>query len=86
MQCSPLCAYPTNSALLVNFRLSSDAEIFVNKHRLSMQVGAERARMRMQRVRIPTELPFCIPPLLVGHNVFIKKHFLECKKKHFLYK
>ncbi len=24
---------PTNDALLTNFRLSSDAEIFVNKHR-----------------------------------------------------
>ncbi len=32
---------PTNNALLINFLLSSDAEIFVDKHRLSMQIGAE---------------------------------------------
>ncbi len=38
----------------------------VNKHRLSIQVGAERAKTCMQRVYILTELPFCIPPLVVG--------------------
>ncbi len=50
-------------ALLINSRLSSGAEFFVNKHRLSMQIGGQ---MCMQFVCIPTELPFCITPLLVG--------------------
>ncbi len=36
---------PTNNALLlINFRLSSDAEIFANEHRLSTQIGAKRAK------------------------------------------
>ena len=39
---------------------------FVNKHRLSIQVGAKRAKTCMQCVHIPTEPPFCIPPLVVG--------------------
>ncbi len=30
-------AFPTNNALLINFVLSSDAEILLNKHRLSIQ-------------------------------------------------
>ena len=33
-----------NNALLIDVRLSSDAEIFVVKRRLDMQVGAKRAR------------------------------------------
>ena len=41
---------------------------FVNKHRLSIQVGAKRAETCMQRVHIPTELPLCIPPLVVGYE------------------
>ncbi len=57
---------PTNNATLTNFLLSSDAEIFVNKHRPSMQIGAKRAKTCMQCVHIPTELPFCMPPLVVG--------------------
>ena len=35
---------PTNNALLINFLLSSDAEIFVTKHRLSIQIGAKHAK------------------------------------------
>ena len=61
------CVYPTNNALLVNFRLSSDAENFVNKHRLSIQVGVKRAKMCLQCKHAPTELPFCTPPLVVGY-------------------
>ncbi len=49
---------PTNNALLINFLLSSDEEIFVNKHRLGMQIGAKLAKTCLQGVRIPTELPF----------------------------
>ena len=37
-------AVPTNNAISINFRLSSDAEIFVNKHRPSMQIGAEKCK------------------------------------------
>ncbi len=39
---------------------------FVNKHRRSMQIDAKCARTCMQCVHIATELPFCIPPLVVG--------------------
>ncbi len=35
---------PTSNTLLINFRLSSDAEIFVNEHRLSRQVGAKTCK------------------------------------------
>ncbi len=41
---------------------------FVNKHRLSMQVGGKRAKTCVQRVRVPTELQFCVPPLVVGQE------------------
>ena len=37
-------AQPTTNALLINFLLSSDAENLFNKHRLSMQIGAKRAK------------------------------------------
>ena len=65
---NPVRACPANNdALLINFRLSSDAENFVNKHRLSMQTGAKTCKKTcMQRVHIPTELPFCMPSLVVG--------------------
>ena len=59
--------HPTNNALLIKFRLSSDTIFFVNKHRPSMQIDAKRAKTCVQCVRIPTELPFCIPPLVVGY-------------------
>ncbi len=39
---------------------------FANKHRLSVQIGTKRAKTCVQHVYIPTELPFCMPPLLVG--------------------
>ncbi len=35
---------PTDDALLINFLLGSDAEIFVNKHRLSMRIGAQTCK------------------------------------------
>ncbi len=43
---------PTNNALLINFLLSSDAEIFVSKHRLSIQIGAKRAKKRVCNVYV----------------------------------
>ncbi len=37
--------YPTNNGCLINFRLSSDAEILLNKCQLSiLQVGTKRAK------------------------------------------
>ncbi len=58
---------PTDNALLINFGLSSDAEIFVSKCRMSMRIGAVRPQKCVCNVYIfPTGLPFCIPPLLVG--------------------
>ncbi len=53
---------------------------FVNNHRVNIQIGAECAEMCVQRVCIPTELPFCIPPLVVGHND-IKDFFLAFLEK-----
>ena len=41
-------------------------KFFVNKHRLSMQIGIKRAKTCVQHVHIPTELPFYKPPLVVG--------------------
>ena len=42
---------------------------FVNKPRLSVQVGAKRAKTCMQCVYIRTEFPFCTAQLLVGYLI-----------------
>ncbi len=42
---------------------------FANKHRLSIQIGAKLAKRCMQCVHIPTELPVCMPPLVVGWHM-----------------
>ena len=39
----------------------------VNKHRLSIQISPKRAKKCMQYMT--TELPFCIPPLVVGKGI-----------------
>ena len=40
---------------------------FVNKHRLSIRIGTKRAKnVHAMRTYIPTELPFCLAPLMVG--------------------
>ncbi len=43
---------------------------FVTKHQLSIQIGAKRAKTCMQCVYtcMPTELSFCISPLVVGQT------------------
>ncbi len=46
-------AHPTNNALLINFRLSSDAEILLTSHRLSLQMSAKRA-MRILHIFQPS--------------------------------
>ncbi len=38
---------------------------FVNNHRVSKQFWAKRAKTCMRCVYVPTELQFCIPPLVV---------------------
>ena len=59
--------HPTNNALLRNFRLSSDAEVLPNKHRPGMPIDAKHAKKHVCNVYyIPTGLPFCTPPLVVG--------------------
>ncbi len=58
--------YPTNNALLNKLPTEFRRRNFVDKHRLSVQIGAKRAKSCIQCVCIPTELPFCIPPLVVG--------------------
>ncbi len=58
--------FPTNNKPLINFRVGSDAKIFVTKHRLSIWIGAKRAKTFMQCVHIPTELPFCVSPIVGG--------------------
>ena len=65
---------PTNNTLLIKFLLSSDAEIFVNNHRLSMQIVSKHAKKCMQRVDSPTEIPFCIPTLVVGNLHYTHTH------------
>ena len=42
---------------------------FVRKHRLSTKIGTKCAKTCVQRACIPTELPFWIPPLVVGKAV-----------------
>ena len=44
-------SYPTNNALK-SAPMCSNAEIFANKHRLSMQIGAKHAKVCIQCVRI----------------------------------
>ena len=49
-----------------------------------MQIGAKRAKTRMQRVDIPTELPFCTPLfagwVCSGVSVNRKKNSLDHRK------
>ncbi len=63
-----IIACPTNNALLINFLLSSDAEIFVNRHQLSTQIGTKRAKKVCVCNLYVFQLSFhfCTPPLVVG--------------------
>ncbi len=57
---------PTNNAPLIGFRLSSDAEILLISSDWACKNRAKRAKTCMQYAYVPTELPFCVPPLVVG--------------------
>ena len=60
----------TNRAFLINFLLSSDAEILLLSTRLSMRIGAKTCKdVYAMCTRLPTELPFCIPTLVVGFSL-----------------
>ncbi len=60
--------YPTNNALLINFLLSSDAEILlIITDWAYKSVPNVQKRVCNMYIYIPTELPFCIPPLVVGY-------------------
>ncbi len=63
---SHVCLCPTNNSLLNKVSADLRCTNFVNKHRMSVQTGAKRAKTCMQCVHVPTELPLCIPPLVVG--------------------
>ena len=67
--------FPTNNAMLINFLLTSDAEVFVAKHRLSIQIVAKRAKnVYATSIRyIPTELAHT-PPLVVGLQFISRLH------------
>ena len=54
---------PTNNKLRTNFLLSSDAEILLLSTDWAQQIVAKCAKACMQCVHIPTELPFCMPPI-----------------------
>ncbi len=62
---------PTNSALIINFQLSSDGEILLRSADRAYKLAPNIAKSCMQCVHIPTELPFCIPPLVVGYKLVI---------------
>ncbi len=77
--------HPNHQRTLNDFRLSSDAEIVVNKHRLSAQIGAKCAEACLQCVPyIPTELPFCTPLLVVGIAAEAKSMWQPCLSPSFL--
>ena len=60
---------PANNALLANFRLSSEPEIFVDKYRLSTQIGTKTCKnVHATCAHVPTDLPFRMPPLVVGEE------------------
>ncbi len=65
-----LCPFPNQQRTLNKVLSELRCRNFVNNHRLSIQISAKRAKMCMQCVHVPTELIFCIPPLVVGYVFF----------------
>ncbi len=58
---------PTDNALVINFRVSSDAEITLINTGRAHKIGAKTCKNVACNVyRIPTDVPFCMPPLVVG--------------------
>ncbi len=72
----PMCLGP-----LINFWLSSDAEILLVQCQLSIQVGAEQKVYAMcTTVHVPTKLPFCIPPVSGWAGQFLFPSKFETKR------
>ena len=61
-------AIPNSARTLIKLSTELRWRNVASKHRLSMQIGAKGANTCVQRVYIPTELSFCIPPLVVGYK------------------
>ena len=58
---------PTNNALLINFPTEFRCRNFVDKHQLSIQIGAQACEKRVCKVCIfQPSFHFRIPPLVVG--------------------
>ncbi len=57
---------PTNNRPLINFLLSSDAEILLTSTDWACKSAPNVQKRACNVQRIPTELPFCKPPLVVG--------------------
>ncbi len=60
--------FPTNNALFNKLPPELRCRNFATKHRLSIKIGAKCGKTCVQRVCIPTELPFCMPALVVGFS------------------
>ncbi len=78
--CRPPLSLRPNEQRTLN-KLSTELRCgkFVNKHQLSIQIGAKHAKnvyamciQCMQCMQCATELPICIPPLLVGYEVTLR--------------
>ena len=55
---------PTNNALLMNFRLGSNAEIFVKRRRLSIRIRRPNVQKRVRDVYMFRLIfHFCAPPV-----------------------
>ena len=59
---------PNQQQILNKLLTELQCRKFANKHQLSKQFDAKRAKMSVQCVNILTELPFCVPPLVVGQD------------------
>ncbi len=60
---------PTNNALLINFQLSSDAEISLISTDWAYR-STSNVQKRVCNVSNWASIPFCIPPLVVGWVFF----------------
>ncbi len=63
--------FPTNNALLINFRLISDAETLLLGTDRACKSAQSVRKTYMQRAHIPTALPLCMPPSVVGFSLFL---------------
>ncbi len=63
---SPSSLLPNQQRTLNKLPTELRCRNFVYQHWLSIQISAKHAKTCMQCVCTPTDLPFCIPPLVVG--------------------